>query len=100
MKDSCPQVVPAGLSKHPPTQRMIKACAVDPIGWRATLVADCVDSGERAHQDRNYSRAVASYHHGLRVVPTHTRLTEGMLNTRKLQLDDRVTSLLAWQKGG
>jgi hypothetical protein len=100
IKDSCPQVVPADLSKHLPTQRMIRQCAVDPIGWRAGLVANCVDRGERAHQERNYSNAVASYHHGLRVVPTHERLQEGLLNTRKLQCDERVTSLLAWQKGG
>lgn len=100
IKDSCPQVVPADLSKHRPTQRMIRLCAVDPIGWRAGLVANCVDSGERAHQERNYNNAIASYHHGLRVVPTHERLQEGLLNTRKLQCDERVTSLLAWQKGG
>ena len=93
-------MVPADLSKHPPTQQMIRQCAVDPIGWRAGLVASCVDRGERAHQERKYDNAIASYHHGLRVVPTHGRLQEGLLNTRKLQCDEMVTSLLAWQKGG
>ena len=100
IKDSCPQVVPADLSKHPPTRRMIQQCAVDPIGWRAAFVADCVDSGERAHPERNSDHAIASYHHGLRVVPTHERLQQGLLHTRKLQSDERVTALLAWQKGG
>ena len=79
---------------------MIRMCAVDPIGWRATLVAECVDGGERAHNDRNYEQAVQAYHHGLRVVPTHERLQAGLLSTRKLQTDERVSSLLAWQKGG
>lgn len=55
----------------------------DPIAWRASLVSQCLESGESSVSSRNYEKALTQYEHGLRVVPTHTELNAGKLATQR-----------------
>ena len=99
VQDSCPQVAPSELAKKVSIRSTIRLCAADPVGWRASIVASCVDGGDKAQHERKWDNALASYEHGLRVVPTHARLQSGITMTRQMQADERVTGLLAWMKG-
>ena len=98
MKDSCPQVSAASLAKTDQVRRTIRECARDPIAWRASLVSQCLESGESSVSSRNYEKALTQYEHGLRVVPTHTELNAGKLATQRMQSESRVLALIAWQK--
>eukprot|EP01050_Picozoa_sp_SAG11_P008703 SAG11_NODE_779_length_7207_cov_3.043894_3_plen_130_part_00 len=67
------------------TQLRLFYCLVarDPIAWRAELVATCLEAGEASVSTQKFERAVTTYEHGLRVIPSHDELNAGLLATRR-----------------